>query len=228
VVHARIGTDLLALLAAGQVDPTQLLATLWPRLFYSLFYSKLNQHVARPKDSQSGILRRATIYFVFTTSLPLKQSFRRTQRSTRYPHDHDHAHAHRATGRLRWRMEGDRRRFRERLSDDGRGPRSRQIRKYIKISKFIFYFISDRGFVQASPVELHEVLEKAREAYVYFRSVPAPRRGEVIRQIREALAAKVRFYIYYGMRAHDCSHHFLFYFGCVARWAGRARVARDG
>ncbi|KAH9974235.1 NAD-aldehyde dehydrogenase [Lactifluus volemus] len=42
----------------------------------------------------------------------------------------------------------------------------------------------------ASPVELHEVLEKAREAYVYFRSVPAPRRGEVIRQIREALAAK--------------------------------------
>jgi acyl-CoA reductase-like NAD-dependent aldehyde dehydrogenase len=44
---------------------------------------------------------------------------------------------------------------------------------------------------QASPAELHAALERTREAYVYFRSIPAPRRGEIIRQIREALAAKV-------------------------------------
>ncbi|KAH9048861.1 NAD-aldehyde dehydrogenase [Lactarius hengduanensis] len=42
----------------------------------------------------------------------------------------------------------------------------------------------------ASPAELHAALEKTREAYVHFRSIPAPRRGEIIRQIREALAAK--------------------------------------
>ncbi|KAI9463977.1 NAD-aldehyde dehydrogenase [Lactarius psammicola] len=42
----------------------------------------------------------------------------------------------------------------------------------------------------ASPAELHAALERTREAYVYFRSIPAPRRGEIIRQIREALAAK--------------------------------------
>ncbi|KAH8986932.1 NAD-aldehyde dehydrogenase [Lactarius hatsudake] len=42
----------------------------------------------------------------------------------------------------------------------------------------------------ASPVELHAALERTREAYVHFRSIPAPRRGEIIRQIREALAAK--------------------------------------
>lgn len=45
---------------------------------------------------------------------------------------------------------------------------------------------------QASPAELHGALERTREAYVYFRSIPAPKRGEIIRQIREALAAKVR------------------------------------
>ena len=45
---------------------------------------------------------------------------------------------------------------------------------------------------QASPTELHAALDRTREAYVRFRSIPAPRRGEIIRQIREALAAKVR------------------------------------
>jgi aldehyde dehydrogenase family 7 member A1 len=45
---------------------------------------------------------------------------------------------------------------------------------------------------QASPAELHGALERTREAYVHFRSIPAPKRGEIIRQIREALAAKVR------------------------------------
>lgn len=38
---------------------------------------------------------------------------------------------------------------------------------------------------QASPEELHATLDKAREAYKSFRLVPAPRRGEVLRQIRE-------------------------------------------
>ncbi|KAJ3483491.1 hypothetical protein NLI96_g6275 [Meripilus lineatus] len=42
----------------------------------------------------------------------------------------------------------------------------------------------------ASPKELQDSLDKSREAYTYFRSVPAPRRGEILRQIREALAAK--------------------------------------
>ena len=45
---------------------------------------------------------------------------------------------------------------------------------------------------QASPAELHGALERTRDAYVYFRSIPAPKRGEIIRQIREALAAKAR------------------------------------
>ncbi|KAF8497571.1 NAD-aldehyde dehydrogenase [Russula emetica] len=42
----------------------------------------------------------------------------------------------------------------------------------------------------ASAAELHGALERTREAYVYFRSIPAPKRGEIIRQIRVALAAK--------------------------------------
>jgi len=45
---------------------------------------------------------------------------------------------------------------------------------------------------QASPTELHDALNRTREACVHFRGIPAPRRGEIIRQIREALAAKVR------------------------------------
>jgi aldehyde dehydrogenase family 7 protein A1 len=45
--------------------------------------------------------------------------------------------------------------------------------------------------LQASPKELHEALDKTREAYRYIRSVPAPRRGEILRQVREALSAKV-------------------------------------
>jgi len=46
---------------------------------------------------------------------------------------------------------------------------------------------------QATPEELHNALERSREAYKYFRNVPAPRRGEILRQIREALAEKVTF-----------------------------------
>ncbi|KAJ8486814.1 hypothetical protein ONZ45_g14541 [Pleurotus djamor] len=42
----------------------------------------------------------------------------------------------------------------------------------------------------ASPQELQVALEKTREAYLYFRNIPAPRRGELLRQIREALFAK--------------------------------------
>ena len=34
-------------------------------------------------------------------------------------------------------------------------------------------------------------MERSREAYKFFRNVPAPKRGEILRQIREALAAKV-------------------------------------
>ncbi|KAL9709314.1 hypothetical protein Ac2012v2_007668 [Leucoagaricus gongylophorus] len=42
----------------------------------------------------------------------------------------------------------------------------------------------------ASRSELREALQRAREAYHIFRNVPAPKRGEVVRQIREALTAK--------------------------------------
>ncbi|KAF8579064.1 NAD-aldehyde dehydrogenase [Ramaria rubella] len=41
-----------------------------------------------------------------------------------------------------------------------------------------------------TPEELQHVLMKTREAYHHFRHVPAPRRGEIVRQIREAIAAK--------------------------------------
>ncbi|TFY63742.1 hypothetical protein EVG20_g6186 [Dentipellis fragilis] len=42
----------------------------------------------------------------------------------------------------------------------------------------------------ASPKELHTAIVKSREAYSQFKSVPAPRRGDIVRQIREALASK--------------------------------------
>ncbi|OSX57392.1 hypothetical protein POSPLADRAFT_1174440 [Postia placenta MAD-698-R-SB12] len=42
----------------------------------------------------------------------------------------------------------------------------------------------------ASPEELHAALHKSREAYQVFRSIPAPKRGEILRQIRVALASK--------------------------------------
>ncbi|KAH9834383.1 NAD-aldehyde dehydrogenase [Rhodofomes roseus] len=42
----------------------------------------------------------------------------------------------------------------------------------------------------ASPQELQTALGKSREAYTWFRMLPAPKRGEILRQIREALAAK--------------------------------------
>lgn len=45
---------------------------------------------------------------------------------------------------------------------------------------------------QASPRELREALDKSKEAYIFLRKLPAPQRGDVLRQLREALAAKVR------------------------------------
>ncbi|KZT63221.1 succinate-semialdehyde dehydrogenase [Daedalea quercina L-15889] len=42
----------------------------------------------------------------------------------------------------------------------------------------------------ASPQELQTTLEKSRDAYISFRSIPAPKRGEILRQIRVALADK--------------------------------------
>ncbi|KAH9035039.1 hypothetical protein EDB85DRAFT_1945428, partial [Lactarius pseudohatsudake] len=62
-----------------------------------------------------------------------------------------------ATRRLRWGVEGLWRHTSERLSYNwGRSWRT-----------------------QASPAELHAALERTREAYVHFRSIPAPRRGEI-------------------------------------------------
>lgn len=45
---------------------------------------------------------------------------------------------------------------------------------------------------QASPREFHEALDKSKEASLFLRKLPAPRRGDLLRQLREALAAKVR------------------------------------
>ncbi|KIM52006.1 hypothetical protein SCLCIDRAFT_1224105 [Scleroderma citrinum Foug A] len=42
----------------------------------------------------------------------------------------------------------------------------------------------------AAPNELWEALDKSKEASLVLRKIPAPKRGEVLRQIREALAAK--------------------------------------
>lgn len=42
----------------------------------------------------------------------------------------------------------------------------------------------------ATPEETAEALLKTREAYASFRNLPAPRRGEILRQIREALSDK--------------------------------------
>ncbi|KAL5514869.1 hypothetical protein ACEPAG_2185 [Sanghuangporus baumii] len=42
----------------------------------------------------------------------------------------------------------------------------------------------------ASPQEMQTTLSKTREAFQTFRDVPAPKRGEILRQIREALARK--------------------------------------
>ena len=79
-------------------------------------------------------------------------------------------------------------------------PTTGEVLAHVKsVRPFFFLCICQQFFEcerapnpQASPAELHAALERSREAYVYFRSIPAPRRGEIIRQIREALAAKVR------------------------------------
>ncbi|CAA7269910.1 unnamed protein product [Cyclocybe aegerita] len=42
----------------------------------------------------------------------------------------------------------------------------------------------------ATPGEVRDALDRTREAYTHFRNVPAPRRGELLRQIREALSAQ--------------------------------------
>ncbi|KAH8104450.1 NAD-aldehyde dehydrogenase [Phellopilus nigrolimitatus] len=42
----------------------------------------------------------------------------------------------------------------------------------------------------ASQKETQDAVARAREAYLHFRQVPAPRRGDILRQIREALAAQ--------------------------------------
>ena len=39
---------------------------------------------------------------------------------------------------------------------------------------------------------MDRALARSKEAYKVVRSIPAPKRGEILRQIREALAVKVR------------------------------------
>ena len=54
----------------------------------------------------------------------------------------------------------------------------------------------------ATPQELHDAIEKSREAYNTFRHMPPPRRGEILRQLREALAAKVN-----SLASAGCPHY---------------------
>ena len=42
----------------------------------------------------------------------------------------------------------------------------------------------------ATPAEYHQVIEKAQAAFVEWRKIPAPKRGEIVRQ----LAERIRFY----------------------------------
>ncbi|MEY3741146.1 MAG: hypothetical protein RL371_44, partial [Bacteroidota bacterium] len=42
----------------------------------------------------------------------------------------------------------------------------------------------------ATPAEYHQVIEKAQAAFIEWRKIPAPKRGEIVRQ----LAERIRFY----------------------------------
>ena len=45
--------------------------------------------------------------------------------------------------------------------------------------------------MQATVSETQDIIKKTKEAARAVRSMPAPKRGEVIRQMREALSSKV-------------------------------------
>jgi aldehyde dehydrogenase family 7 member A1 len=45
--------------------------------------------------------------------------------------------------------------------------------------------------IKATEEELRRSIDRSREAYLGFRTMPAPRRGEILRQIREAIAKKI-------------------------------------
>ncbi|KAG8943287.1 hypothetical protein FRC04_002967 [Tulasnella sp. 424] len=49
---------------------------------------------------------------------------------------------------------------------------------------------SEFGLSEATAKELQTAIANSRDAYKQFRLTPAPRRGEMVRQIREALSAK--------------------------------------
>jgi acyl-CoA reductase-like NAD-dependent aldehyde dehydrogenase len=44
---------------------------------------------------------------------------------------------------------------------------------------------------QGTPEETQQAIQKTKEASIALRRMPAPQRGELVRQIREALASKV-------------------------------------
>ena len=49
--------------------------------------------------------------------------------------------------------------------------------------------------LKASAADVQQALNRSREAYTKFRLVPAPKRGEILRQIREAIASKVPYFL---------------------------------
>jgi len=147
------------------------------------------RHVTCPKDI-CKVSQRALI-----AAPSLEQGLSRAQRAG-HPDDPD-----RAARRLRRGVEGVWGRLSERLPRGGRGSGPCPVRKlgdlilFVPASARVLLYPSPKRTPcspqQASPTELHGALERAREAFVSFRRIPAPRRGEIIRQIREALAAKV-------------------------------------
>jgi aldehyde dehydrogenase family 7 protein A1 len=61
--------------------------------------------------------------------------------------------------------------------------------------------------LQATSQELHTAIAKSQEAFQYFRNIPAPRRGEILRQIREKLAEKVTVHMSPVPRADSGPHN---------------------
>jgi hypothetical protein len=77
----------------------------------------------------------------------------------------------------------------------------------------------DAKFSKASKDDVQRVLEKSREAFHTFKMVPAPRRGEILRLIRQRLADKV---------LPSSSSHQLEPIQFTERCTRGARLARNG
>lgn len=71
--------------------------------------------------------------------------------------------------------------------------RVRSVSSRLAVHCYMSFCSAPNAFdvLKATPHELHVALEKSKEAFFHLRTIPAPKRGELLRQIREALSAKV-------------------------------------